>query len=63
MPPLAGCRSLQILARSPAQQTVLVQLAAPIGYSAIVEQSLVGPKGGQALVERTVAAISEIWTP
>ena len=67
---------VQIQARSPAVQTVLIQLASPLdfgyyvptpgalsggGYSAIVEQSLVGPKGGQALVERTVAAIGELW--
>lgn len=67
---------VQIRARSPAQQTVLIQLASPMdfgyyvptpralrggGYSAIVEQSLVGPEGGQALVERTVQAISELW--
>jgi len=31
------------------------------GYSAIVEQSLVGPAGGQALVERTVETISQVW--
>jgi hypothetical protein len=67
---------VQIRARSPAPQTVLIQLASPLdfgyyvptpralrggGYSAIVEQSLVGPEGGQALVERTVAAIHELW--
>ena len=67
---------VQIQARSAAQQTILIQLASPVdfgyyvptpralrggGYSAIVEQSLVGPEGGQALVERTVQAISELW--
>jgi len=67
---------VQIQARSPAVQTVLIQLASPMdfgyyvptpralqggGYSAIVEQSLVGPEGGQALVERTVATIDELW--
>ena len=67
---------VQIQARSPAPQTVLIQLASPVdfgyyvptpralrggGYSAIVEQSLVGPEGGQALVERTVGAIGELW--
>ena len=31
------------------------------GYSAIVEQSLVGPAGGQALVERTVETINQLW--
>jgi len=67
---------VQIQARSPAVQTILIQLASPMdfgyyvptpkaltggGYSAIVEQSLVGPEGGQALVERTVATIEELW--
>jgi hypothetical protein len=67
---------VQIQARSPAPQTVLIQLASPIdfgyyvptalairggGCSAIVEQSLVGPAGGQALVERTVQAIDALW--
>ncbi len=67
---------VQIQARSPAVQTVLIQLASPRdfgyyvptpkaleggGYSAIVEQSLVGPEGGQALVEKTVAAIEATW--
>jgi hypothetical protein len=57
-------------------QTVLIQLASPLdfgyyvptpkalqggGYSAIVEQSLVGPEDGQALVERTVPTINEVW--
>ena len=31
------------------------------GYSAIGHQNLVGPEGGQALVDRTVQAISELW--
>jgi len=67
---------VQIQGRSTAQQTILIQLASPLdfgyyvptpralrggGYSAIVEQSLVGPEGGQALVERTVEAIKELW--
>ncbi|HUT88009.1 MAG TPA: hypothetical protein VMY37_00800 [Thermoguttaceae bacterium] len=67
---------VQIQARSPAVQTTLIQLASPLdfgyyvptpkalaggGYSAIVEQSLVGPEGGQALVERTLATIEELW--
>jgi hypothetical protein len=67
---------VQIQARSPAPQTILIQLASPIdfgyyvptpqairggGYSAIVEQSLVGPAGGQALVERTAKAIDALW--
>jgi len=67
---------VQIQGRSPAVQTVLIQLASPLdfgyyvptpqalqggGYSAIVEQSLVGPEGGQALVEQTVRSIGELW--
>jgi hypothetical protein len=67
---------VQIQARSAAQQTMLIQLASPLeaayylptpralqggGYSAIVEQSLVGPAGGQVLVERTVQAIRELF--
>jgi len=67
---------VQIQGRSTAQQTILIQLASPLdfgyyvptpralgggGYSAIVEQSLVGPEGGQALVDRTVKAIKGLW--
>ena len=67
---------VQIQARSPAEQTILIQLASPLdfgyyvptpqaikggGYSAIVEQSLVGPAGGQALVERTLDTIGQVW--
>ena len=67
---------VRIQARSPAEQTILIQLASPLdfgyyvptaralkggGYSAIVEQSLVGPAGGQALVERTVETVNQVW--
>ena len=67
---------VQIQARSPAVQTILIQLAAPLdfgyyvptpraikagGYSAEVTHSLVGPEGAQVLVTRTVAAIKELW--
>ncbi len=67
---------MRIQARSPAGQTVLIQLASPVdgptylpteraakggGYSAVPESSLVGPEGGQELVERTLAAISELF--
>ena len=67
---------VRIQARSPAEQTILIQLASPLdfgyyvptpraleggGYSAIVEQSLVGPAGGEALVERTVETIGKVW--
>jgi len=64
---------IQMKARSKALQTFVVQLAGPGsyvptrkaveggGYSAIVESSVVGPKGGQALVERTVESINKLW--
>ena len=67
---------VRIQGRSPAGQTVLIQLASPAddhsylpseravkggGYSAIVESSLVGPEGGQALVERTLAALKALF--
>lgn len=67
---------MRIQARSPAGQTMLVQLASPVdvssylpseravkggGYSAVPESSLVGPEGGQALVERTLTAINELF--
>lgn len=67
---------VQIQARSPAQQTVLIQLAAPLdfayyvptpravaagGYSAEVTHNLVGPEGAQVLVDQTVEAISALW--
>ena len=64
---------LQMKARSPALQTFVIQLAGPGtylptpravqggGYSAIVESSVVGPEGGQVLVDRTVEAIDALW--
>jgi hypothetical protein len=64
---------LQIKARSPALQTFVVQLAGPGtylptaravlggGYSAIPESNVVGPEGGQELVERTLEQISSLW--
>ncbi|HNX36409.1 MAG TPA: hypothetical protein PKM57_17435 [Kiritimatiellia bacterium] len=67
---------MRIQARSPAGQTVLIQLASPVddatylpseratkggGYSAVPESSLVGPEGGQALVERTLTAINALF--
>jgi hypothetical protein len=67
---------VQIRARSPAEQTMLIQLAAPLdfayyvptpralqagGYSAEVTHNLVGPEGAQVLVDRTVAAIEALW--
>jgi len=68
---------VQIQARSPAQQTVLIQLAAPLdfayyvptpraipagGYSAEITHNLVGPEGAQVLVDRTVEAIGALWS-
>lgn len=68
--------AMQIQGRSPAGQTVLIQLASPVddatylpseratkggGYSAVPESSLVGPEGGQILVERTLAAIKALF--
>lgn len=67
---------MRIQARSPAGQTVLIQLASTAdapsylpseratkggGYSAVPESSLVGPEGGQELVERTLAAIAALF--
>ena len=63
----------RIKARSPAAQTVLVQLAGrgwylPTqraidggGYGATAEVSMVGPEGGAILVEQTLRAIGELW--
>jgi hypothetical protein len=64
---------IQMKSRSPALQTFVVQLAGPGsylptaeavlggGYSAIVESSQVGPRGGQVLVDRTVERLSALW--
>lgn len=64
---------IRIKARSKAVQTFVVQLVGPGtyvptekavrggGYSAVVHSSLVGPEGGQALVDRTVALIDSVW--
>lgn len=64
---------IQMKARSRALQTFVVQLAGPGtylptaeavrggGYSAIVESSMVGPDGGQVLVDRTLEAINALW--
>ena len=67
---------VQIQGRSPAQQTILIQLAAALdfgyyvptpraveagGYSAEVTHNLVGPEGAQVLVDQTVAAIDTLW--
>ncbi len=64
---------IRIKARSQAVQTFLVQLVGPSSYlptakavqgghySAIVHGGLVGPEGGQALVDRTVELIDSMW--
>jgi hypothetical protein len=64
---------VQMKARSPAVQTFVIQLAGSGGYlpteravrgggySAVIQSSRVGPNGGQALVEHTVAAFKELW--
>jgi len=67
--------AVRIKARSPAAQTFLVQLAgkgencylptekavAGKGYGGGVYDNLVGPEGGQVLVEETVKALNELW--
>ncbi len=65
---------IRIKARSKAVQTFVVQLAGPGTYlptekavrgghySAVVESNLVGPDGGQLLVDRTVETIDALWT-
>jgi hypothetical protein len=63
-----------IKARSPAVQTFVIQLAGASGiyvptseavrgggYSAEIQSNLVGPEGGQVLVDRTVETIREAW--
>ncbi len=68
---------IQIEARSPAEQTMLIQLAtsgrehgyyvptpravAAGGYSAEATHNIVGPEGAQSLVDQTLAAIQELW--
>ncbi|NMC20494.1 MAG: hypothetical protein GYA33_08750, partial [Thermogutta sp.] len=69
---------LRMKARSPALQTLVVQLAGtgdcpggylPTeeavrggGYSAVPQSTLVGPEGGQMLVDRTVELIGRLWS-
>ena len=64
---------IRIQARSKALQTFVVQLVGPGtylptekavrggSYSAIVESNVVGPEGGQILVDRTVELINSLW--
>jgi hypothetical protein len=64
----------QMKARSKAEQTFVIELTggwgrylptaravAGGGYSAVVQSSMVGPEGGQVLVDRTVEMINELW--
>jgi len=65
---------IRIQARSKALQTFVIQLVGsgsylPTekavrggGYSAIVESNVVGPEGGQILVDRTVELINGLWS-
>jgi hypothetical protein len=65
--------SIRIQARSNALQTFVIQLAGPGSYlptekavkggsySAVVQSNLVGPEGGQNLVDRTVGLINSLW--
>lgn len=72
---LFGDYGAQIQGRSPALQTLVLQLTPGAGgylptrravsgggYSAVVESNRVGPEGGQVLVDRTVEWISGLWT-
>jgi hypothetical protein len=64
---------IRIKARSRAVQTFVIQLAGPGTYlptekavrgghySAVVHSSLVGPEGGQVLVDRTVELVNSMW--
>jgi len=65
---------IRIKARSPAIQTFIIQLACNSGgylpseravgyggYGAVIQSSRIGPEGGRLLVERTLAAIADLW--
>jgi len=65
---------LRIQARSKAVQTFVLQLSCGWGgylptreavegggYSAVIESGIVGPEGGQILVDRTVEMINALW--
>jgi hypothetical protein len=64
---------IRIKARSPATQTFIVQLSgfgsylptaraqAAGHYSAIPQSNIIGPEGGQILVDKTVEIIKELW--
>jgi hypothetical protein len=65
---------IRIKARSPAEETFLIQLACDVGgylptaravegggYGAQIRSYRVGPEGGQVLVDRTVDLIRSLW--
>jgi hypothetical protein len=64
---------IRMQARSKALQTFVVQLAGPGsylptekamaggGYSAVCQSNLIGPDGGQILVDRTVELMDQLW--
>lgn len=65
---------VQIKGRSKALQTFVIELTGGWGrylptpravegggYSAVVQSSMVGPEGGQALVDRTIEMIDALW--
>jgi hypothetical protein len=67
---------VRIKARSPAVQTMVVQLTADCGaylpteravrgggYSARIDDGVVGPEGGTVLVEETTRILQEMWSP
>lgn len=71
---LFGDYGVQVQGRSPALQTLVIELTggwgrylptrravAGGGYSAVVESGMVGPEGGQILVDRTVEWIKAAW--
>ena len=64
---------LRIQARSEALQTFVIAFTGPMtylptekavkggGYSAVIQSGVVGPEGGQIVVERTVQLINEMF--
>lgn len=65
---------IRLQARSKALQTFVIQLAGPGtylptakamaggGYSAVCQSNVVGPEGGQKLVDETLAIIDDCWS-
>ena len=64
---------VQMKARSPAVQTLVIQLTGSAGYlpseraargggyGAVIQSTRIGPEGGQLLVERTVKLLHSLW--